>query len=431
MTAASPFSVLSRLQDALLGQARHDLEAGAYEACWTRLEMVLKDGEWNEAATPLCLRLFLSLALGAVHQAANIAFYLTGGFPAAARSAAMAEMLDRLAGWDRLPGLIAGLGLDYPLRDPSALIERLAALAMPVDDPAWRQPLDAACPETERPVVVVSLVNGLGNQLFQYAAALRRARRCGAVLKLDLSLFASDRVGTRPFALAPFAIEAAVAGTEDLARVDAHRHVDDISKVDAALMTGAGDCRLLGVWPSALYFQGVEAELRESLRLRDEALAQRAASAVTALRRRGPVIGMHVRLGDLRSPVYRNALAPLPVAYYRAALQHFPGDRTVVIFSDTPDDREWCAATFADLGGTVEIARDRSDIEDFAFLTACDHQIISSSSFSWWAAWLNPNPDKRVIAPHPAFGPGPRAAHVLLAGRVPAEWTMLCRDDVP
>jgi hypothetical protein len=72
------------------------------------------------------------------------------------------------------------------------------------------------------------------------------------------------------------------------------------------------------------------------------------------------------------------------------------------VFSDDP---AWAMAhlrldhpvTFVTHNGTAR------DYEDLRLMSLCQHQIIANSSFSWWAAWLNPNPDKIVMAPRRWF----------------------------
>lgn len=80
--------------------------------------------------------------------------------------------------------------------------------------------------------------------------------------------------------------------------------------------------------------------------------------------------------------------------YYQKAMAIFPGEKFVV-FSDDP---EFCKEYFKD-NPDVQVMDKGDEVEDFNILASCKSQIIANSSFSWWAAFLNPNPSKVIVAP--------------------------------
>jgi hypothetical protein len=53
-------------------------------------------------------------------------------------------------------------------------------------------------------------------------------------------------------------------------------------------------------------------------------------------------------------------------------------------------------------------------------MSMCRHHIIANSSFSWWGAWLNPGPEKIVIAPRRWFANGADVADLL-----PKNWVRI------
>lgn len=87
--------------------------------------------------------------------------------------------------------------------------------------------------------------------------------------------------------------------------------------------------------------------------------------------------------------------------YYEKAMALFPNDKFLV-FSDDP---EWCKEKFKD-NHKVQVMDKGDEIEDFNLLASCKNQIIANSSFSWWAAFLNPNPGKIIVAPKQWYADG-------------------------
>lgn len=110
-----------------------------------------------------------------------------------------------------------------------------------------------------------------------------------------------------------------------------------------------------------------------------------------------PKVSIHLRRGDYLN--YPDHHPVLDMTYFSQAILKFPTNSIFLVFSDDPD---WCQTIFQ--GGKFNIIRGQNDYEDLCLMSMCDHNCIANSSFSWWGAWLNPNPKKIVVAPEKWFG---------------------------
>lgn len=113
---------------------------------------------------------------------------------------------------------------------------------------------------------------------------------------------------------------------------------------------------------------------------------------------------IHIRRGDfLELEAYHNVL---PLEYYNRAIEQLYSIGKVDInFIVCSDDIEWCKKFLPRLNVKLTFIEGEENIIDLHILSMCRDNIMSASSFSWWGAWLNDNPDKRVIAPKNWFGP--------------------------
>lgn len=118
---------------------------------------------------------------------------------------------------------------------------------------------------------------------------------------------------------------------------------------------------------------------------------------------------LHVRRGDYVQ--YADNFGAVPIEYISEGVMiaYSAGFRKFVVFSD---DLEWCKQamqTFKDMNITFEYSEHTHEFEDLSKMSSCGLNIIANSSFSWIAAYANPNPNKVVITPHETSWFGPKA----------------------
>ncbi len=104
-------------------------------------------------------------------------------------------------------------------------------------------------------------------------------------------------------------------------------------------------------------------------------------------------VAVHVRTFNK----YWNREIPfVGLKYYEEAKHYFPEDALFVVFSDRIN---WCKKYFAEFGRPIVFIDAKEYIEEFILMSLLKHHIIANSSFSWWSAYLNQNPEKIVVAP--------------------------------
>lgn len=131
-----------------------------------------------------------------------------------------------------------------------------------------------------------------------------------------------------------------------------------------------------------------------------------------------PVIAINVRRGDYCYIPHR-----LPVcskSYFKKAMSIFPKKSRFVFISD---DLTWCKKNFK--GENIYFLENNDPLIDLYAQTLCTDNIISNSTFSWWGAYLNPNPQKKVIYPRPWFGKFAKNSISDVEDLIPPTWIAL------
>jgi Glycosyl transferase family 11 len=276
-------------------------------------------------------------------------------------------------------------------------------------------------------VIVVRLQGGLGNQMFQYAAAARLARHHNTTLHLDLGWFdrQPEAVTPRQYELGCFQIDARLDGIDLIcaaglgydrrrlgalisrARGKLSRRFHVIREKTVAfqpdVLQAPDNSYLIGYWQTERYFSDIEDEIRSAFSLATTPDAKNAETAKQIAR--SEAVSIHVRRGDYTS-AHVNQTHGLPSLEYYARASQYVARRTTqprfFVFSDEPN---WCRENLIIDHPTILVTNNTAETghEDMRLMSMCKHHIIANSSFSWWGAWLNPDATKIVVAPNQWF----------------------------
>ena len=267
--------------------------------------------------------------------------------------------------------------------------------------------------------IIVRIKGGLGNQLFQYAAAKYLSLKYDATLSLDTSwfLFRGLRDTPREFLLGKYDINFSEIdifncpwilfyNNRIFNKIPLNRKYLIITDDDIDSIEGLFDANkkiyMDGYWQSYSLLTDPDYNLSESFipkKLKNknfDILVDQISSTNS--------VSIHVRRGDyVESKTAARFHGTCSPNYYLNAAQEISkkkSDLTCFVFSD---DINWATNNidYKFFKKVIFINREfnLNPAQEINLMSRCEHNIIANSTFSWWGAWLNKNPNKIVICP--------------------------------
>lgn len=259
-------------------------------------------------------------------------------------------------------------------------------------------------------MIVVKIMGGIGNQMFQYALGRHLSIKNNTELRLDLSSF--DDMDHRPFKLDKFntkilkAEENTIPYPVKSRKLNRYRiflykifgsklklRSEEQFHFDREVLNYKNNNYLRGYWQSEKYFTDAKDRILEDFTFSSPIDPK--FNDVVDLISKCESVSLHIRRGDyLKNPFHKT----LALDYYHnaiALIKKKTQNPVLFIFSD---DIKWCKENM-NLNLNHHFISNNEDWEDLYLMTLCKHNIIANSTFSWWGAYLGINENKKVVAP--------------------------------
>jgi hypothetical protein len=272
---------------------------------------------------------------------------------------------------------------------------------------------------------VLMIFNGLGNQMSQYAFYLKKRQRSGSArfiflkksanvhngYELDrvFGIIKKDTVADHFYYFIYLAITSSkltailqpivrLTGLLGMAVIDEN---DDYTFQPKLLQPSRGIKYYVGGWHSEKYFIDVKDKVLHEFQFDFNKIGPANLEVLDKIRACTSV-SVHVRRGDfMDSHNFHKLGAVCTLNYFVTAIEKMKtlaGDPHFFFFTN---DHAWVREHFTgDRFTVVDLNSGADSWKDMFLMSNCTHNIASNGSFSWWAAYLNRNPDKTVIVPN-------------------------------
>lgn len=298
-------------------------------------------------------------------------------------------------------------------------------------------------------MILIKLQGGLGNQMFQYALGRALSLKHNVPLKLDLSTYTKGGFPgdtPRSFVLNNYAIHADIATDTEIkgfTTISSSRILKKLSSIlqriswlpksryvaeqgqwyHPDLHYKAPSTYYFGFWQSPHYFEDYSDIIRSDFTLLNEPSAVYARTQTTILNET-LAVSLHIRRGDFVTNLTSlKDVGVCGIEYYERAMAYTQAKIGTPHFFVFSDDIPWAKEHLPTQYGPITFVSDVSlkDFEELLLMKECRHHIIANSSFSWWAAWLDPRKDKIVVRPEQWFV----NPNFLTKDYLPPSWTAL------
>lgn len=252
-------------------------------------------------------------------------------------------------------------------------------------------------------MITVKLAGRLGNQMFQYALAKKLSIIHNTTFDFNINYLIESH----------YDYTLSVFNVDDVKLNDTNTYLrKKLFKIKRALgkinyiephfcfdenVLKLSHATITGYWQSERYFS----DIREVL-LKDFTPKQLPSSSSLDQIKQCNAISVHIRRGDYANNPANTAFHGLiDITWYQEAINIIQANTKSPSFFFFSDDIEWVKENFAPQNNFHFITPSPEELsyQDMYLMSQCKHNIIANSTFSWWGAWLNQNPNKIVIAP--------------------------------